>query len=213
MEPADNRLPEKEALELIARVFDSQTRRMNRVRGGHFVLWGAVLSLTALLEYGLWRLTGTPLILWSAFIPFICAYIGMNSRDRRQGRICTGFDRLLIQIWCYPAMLSFAAIVYAAALHDHSMNPVGVVQLLLGTALAITSEFYRGKGSQHSGSFAALTGLALAEMLWAFEWTFRAPFDFGSGTWLLELAAHGVLLLLLPGLILQHITRKSCSRS
>ena len=47
-------------------------------------------------------------------------------------------------------MLSFAAIVYAAALTDHSMNPVGVVQLLLGTALAVTSEFYRGKGSQHS---------------------------------------------------------------
>ena len=119
MEPADNRLPEKEALELIARVFESNMRRMNRVRGGHFILWGTVLTLTSLLEYGLWRLTGTPQILWSAFIPFICAYIGMSVHDRRTGRTCTGFDRLLIQIWCYPAMLSFAAIVYAAALTDH----------------------------------------------------------------------------------------------
>ena len=45
MEPADNRLPEKEALELIARVFESNMRRMNRVRGGHFILWGTVLTL------------------------------------------------------------------------------------------------------------------------------------------------------------------------
>ena len=69
MEPADNRLPEKEALELIARVFESNMRRMNRVRGGHFILWGTVLTLTSLLEYGLWRLTGTPQILWSASSP------------------------------------------------------------------------------------------------------------------------------------------------
>lgn len=177
MEPADNRLPEKEALELIARVFESNMRRMNRVRGGHFILWGTVLTLTSLLEYGLWRLTGTPQILWSAFVPFICACIGISVHDRRTGRTCTGFDRLLIQIWCYPAMLSFAAIVYAAALTDHSMNPVGIV------------------------------------MIWAFEWTFRTPFDFDSGTWLLELAAHGVLLLLLPGFIFQHITRKPCSKN
>lgn len=105
MEPADNRLPEKEALELIARVFESNMRRMNRVRGGHFILWGTVLTLTSLLEYGLWRLTGTPQILWSAFIPFIpfiCSYIGMSVHDRRTGRTCTGFDRLLIRSGATP---------------------------------------------------------------------------------------------------------------
>ena len=89
MEPADNRLPEKEALELIARVFDSQTRRMNRVRGGHFALWGTVLSLTALLEYGLWRLTGTPQILWSAFLPLLTSPLSLMSSWIREAEWTT----------------------------------------------------------------------------------------------------------------------------
>ncbi len=62
------------------------------------------------------------------------------------------------------------------------------MQLLLGTALAITAEFYRGKGSQQSGSFAALLMLSVFELIMAFNYTFRMPFDAQGGTWMLELS-------------------------
>lgn len=47
----------------------------------------------------------------------------------------------------------------------------------------------------------------------AFNYTFRVPFDAQGGTWMLELSAHGILLVLLPGFILRHITRKQCSKN
>ena len=44
------KISETEALDIIARVFDRNMRRMNYVRGELFICWGALLSLTALAE-------------------------------------------------------------------------------------------------------------------------------------------------------------------
>lgn len=52
------KISETEALDIIARVFDRNMRRMNYVRGELFIFWGALLSLTALAEYGLYHWTG-----------------------------------------------------------------------------------------------------------------------------------------------------------
>lgn len=207
------KISETEALDIIARVFDRNMRRMNYVRGELFICWGALLSLTALAEYGLYHWTGDVRVLWSWLAPLVCGYIWTVRNSRRKALVRTGFDDLLILIWGMPAMISAAAIVYAVTIPGNTINPVGVMQLLLGTALAITAEFYRGKGSQQSGSFAALLMLSIFELIMAFNYTFRAPFDAQGGTWMLELSAHGILLVLLPGFILRHITRKQCSKN
>jgi hypothetical protein len=55
--------------------------------------------------------------------------------------------------------------------------------------------------------------LSVFELIMAFNYTFRMPFDAQGGTWMLELSAHGILLVLLPGFILRHITRKQCSKN
>ena len=209
----EQRISEKEALGIIARVFDRNMRRMNYVRGELFVFWGALLTLTALAEYGLFRWTGDVRVLWSWFVPFVCGYIWTARNSRRLALVRTGFDDLLIMIWGIPATVSACAIVYAVTMPDNTMNPVGVTQLLLGTALAITAEFYRGKGSQQSGSFTALLLLSVFELIMAFNYTFRMPFDAEGGTWMLELSIHSILLILLPGFILRHITRKQCLKN
>lgn len=72
---------------------------------------------------------------------------------------------------------------------------------------------FRGKGSNHSGSFAALVGLGMASFIATFTFTFSSPFDLASGNWLLQLALWCTLLVMLPGFILRHIARKPCSRS
>lgn len=59
------KISETEALDIIARVFDRNMRRMNYVRGELFIFWGALLSLTALAEYGLYHWTGDVRVLWS----------------------------------------------------------------------------------------------------------------------------------------------------
>lgn len=205
---------EQEALELIARVFDGQMRRMHFVRGSVFVFWGALLTLTALIEYALLRWTGSMQVLWSWFVPLTCGYIWSVHNARRQARARTGFDNLLILVWGVPAMVAACSFVYAlTAPGQTSLNPVGLTQVLLSIAVITTAEFYRGKGSQQSGSFVGLNLLGMFALITSFSITFREPFDPASGEWMLFLAVFGVVLLILPGLILSHITRRQCSRN
>lgn len=209
--PETNTLSEQEALELIARVFDRNMRRMNFVRGELFIVWGALAALTALAEYALLRWTGSPQVLWSALIPFTACYLFTIVQSRRKGIVRTGFDDLLLLIWGFPAMTALASAADAIINPENTLNPAGIAQLLFSGALLVTAEFFRGKGSNHSGSFAALVGLGTAGFIAAF--TFSSPFDLASGNWLLQLALWCTLLVMLPGFILRHIARKPCSRS
>lgn len=211
--PETNTLSEQEALELIARVFDRNMRRMNFVSGELFIAWGALAALTALAEYALLRWTGTPQVLWSAIIPFTACYLFTVGRNRRKGIVRTGFDDLLLLVWGFPAMTALASVAYAVITPENTVNPAGIVQLLFSGALMVTSEFFRGKGSNQSGSFAALVGLGMAGFIATFTFTFRTPFDLASGNWLLQLVLWCTLLVMLPGFILRHIARKPCSRS
>lgn len=211
--PETNTLSEQKALELIARVFDRNMRRMNFVSGELFIAWGALAALTALAEYALLRWTGTPQVLWSAIIPFTACYLFTVGRNRRKGIVRTGFDDLLLLVWGFPAMTALASVAYAVITPENTVNPAGIVQLLFSGALMVTSEFFRGKGSNQSGSFAALVGLGTSGFIAAFTFTFSSPFDLASGNWLLQLALWCTLLVMLPGFILRHIARKPCSRS
>lgn len=205
---------EKEALKIIARVFDRNMRRMNFVRGSLFVFWGAMLTLTALAEYALLRWTGNMQVLWSWFVPFACGYIWTVHNSRRRAHACTGFDELLILVWGLPAIVAAGSFVIALTAPDRTtLNPTGLTQVLLSITVITTSEFYRGKGSQQSGSFVGLNMLGVFGLITSFTITFREPFDAASGTWMLYLAVYGIVLILLPGLILSHISRKQCSRS
>lgn len=203
----------KEASAPVAGICANDLRRLNYMRGELFIFWGALLTFSALAEYGLYRWTGDLRVVWSWLAVFVCGYLYTVRNDRRRKRAHTPFDDVLILVWGFPAMLSACAVASAVLIPANTLNPAGATQLLLGTALAVTAGFYRGKGSQHSGSYTALLMLAVFELIMAFNYTFRMPFDVADGTWMLELALHGVLLLLLPGLILRHITRKPCSKS
>ena len=110
-------------------------------------------------------------------------------------------------------MTALASVAYAVITPENTVNPAGIVQLLFSGALLVTAEFFRGKGSNHSGSFAALVGLGTSGFIAAFTFTFSSPFDLASGNWLLQLALWCTLLVMLPGFILRHIARKPCSRS
>lgn len=204
---------QQEALELIARVFEQNHRRMNFVRGELFIFWGTLFTLAALAEFALLRWTGDVRVLWSWLVPMVCGYIYTARNARRKALVRTGFDNLLIMIWGFPAMLAACIVIYVAFVPDNTLNPVGVIILLLAIPLAITAEFFRGKGSNQSGSFAALYMLVMAGVTTAFNVCFRIDFDIAQGWWLLALAPWGFLLIVLPGFILRHITRKQCSKS
>lgn len=207
------RQSENEKPDMLSRIFDGRKRRMNRVRGEVLIFWGLLVALTSLAEYGLYHWTGDMRILWSWLVPIACGYVWTVYDSRRKALERTAFDELLTVIWATPAILSAASILFAVAVPMNTINPVGITQLLLATAVLITAEFFRGKASQYSGSFAALQGIGILCVLAAFNFTFREPFNAAAGEWMLALAFYAVMLLVLPGFILRHIRRKQCLKS
>lgn len=207
------RQSENEKPDMLSRIFDDRKRRMNRVRGEVFIFWGLLVALTSLAEYGLYRWTGDMRILWSWLVPIACGYVWTIYDSHRKALERTAFDELLTVIWTTPAILSAASILFAVAVPMNTIDPVGITQLLLATAVLITAEFFRGKASQHTGSFAALLATGITGATAAFNFTFREPFDAAAGEWMLALAFYAVMLLVLPGFILRHIRRKQCSKS
>lgn len=209
----EKNISEKEALELIAKVFDQNMRRMNFVRGELFIFWGTLITLTAIAEYFLLRWTGDVRVLWSWFAPLTCGYIYTVWNNKRLAMTRTGFDDLLILIWSIPAIVLIISVTQAIMTPENKVNPVGIMQLMLGVALLMTAQFFRGKGSNQSGSYALLLGLGIFGLTVAFNVLFKYPFDAASGRWMILLAFSSVILILLPGFILRHITRKQCSKN
>lgn len=209
----EKNLSEKEALELIARVFDQNMRRMNFVRGELFIFWGVLIALTAIAEYALLCWTGDVRVLWSWFVPLTCGYIYTVWNNKRLALVRTGFDDLLILIWSIPFMVSVLSITYAIITPENKVNPIGIMELMLGVAVVMTAQFFQGKGSNHSGSYALLLGFGIAGITGAFNILFKYPFDPASGGWMILVAFSSAILILIPGVILRHISKKQCSKS
>ena len=187
------------------------TRRLNAVRGELFIGWGILLILASAAEYALFRRTGTPQVLWSWLVPLLGGWF-LTARAIRR-RTSTDTDGLLLLVWSLPIAVSCCAFGYALAVPECSLNPVGLTQVLLACAVIVTAEFFRGRGSQQSGSFAGLYLIGCLMLGTAFTITYREPFSAASGDWMLSVALFGFMSFLLPGVILRHIARKPCSRS
>ena len=97
-------------------------RRMNYVRGECSSSGEALLSLTALAEYGLYHWTGDVRVLWSWLAPLVCAIWTVHN-SRRKALVRTGVRRPADLIWGMPAMISAAAIVYAVTIPGNTINP------------------------------------------------------------------------------------------
>ncbi len=117
------KISETEALDIIARVFDRNMRRMNYVRANCSSAGERCSASRHWPNTGFTAGTGDVRVLWCGLVPLVCGYIWTVRNSRRKALVRTGFDDLLILIWGMPAMISAAAIVYAVTIPGNTINP------------------------------------------------------------------------------------------
>ena len=122
-----------ESLHLITETFNKNRKDILRNSAKYFILWGSLLTLTSLVIYLLWHLTGKPQwnFLWFAMPVFgylAAAMMGKHSKAVPQNEV----SKMLSGVW--SVFGTFAVTLSAIAIFLVPMNVTLIIVIILGLA-------------------------------------------------------------------------------
>ena len=198
----ENLSPEN-SLRLIAETIERSRKAIAKNSGKPLILWGALVTITSVVIWGLWTKTGTPMwnLLWFAMTAI--GIIGTYFMTRNQEKIPeSDTKRILGSIWkwfgifttgLYALLWIAALILYARGAETViTINLTLIIALMMGLCGAISGSVMKMKAV----TAAATVGTALSVML-----VLLVP-D-GSPVQILCFAILGVIALIIPGVIFQ----------
>ena len=203
----ENLSPEN-SLRLIAETIERSRKAIAKNSGKPLILWGALVTITSVVIWGLWTKTGTPMwnLLWFAMTAI--GAFGTMLIMRNQERVPESeTKRILGSIWKWFGIFSIGlyALLWVVALILYASGETAVlrvdltliISLMMGLCGAISGAVMKMK----SVSAAACVATALAVLL-----VLLVP-D-GSPLQILSFAILGVIALIVPGIIFQKKTAK-----
>ena len=198
----ENLSPEN-SLRLIAETIERSRKAIAKNSGKPLILWGSLVTITAVIIWGLWTKTGTPMwnLLWFAMTAI--GIIGTYFMTRNQEKIPeSDTKRILGSIWkwfgifttgLYALLWIAALILYARGAETViTINLTLIIALMMGLCGAISGSVMKMKAV----TAAATVGTALSVLL-----VLLVP-D-GSPVQILCFAILGVIALIIPGVIFQ----------
>lgn len=196
------------SLRLIAETIEKSRNAIAKNSGKPLILWGTLVSLTAIIIWALWSHTGSPMwnFLWFAMTAI--GGVGTYFLTRNQEKIPESeTKRILGSIWkwfgyfsigIYALLWVVALILYAKGAETViTINLSLIIALMMGLCGAISGSVMKMK----SVSAAAVIGTALSVLL-----ILLVP-D-GSPVQILSFAILGVIVLIIPGIIFQKKSAK-----
>ena len=203
----ENLSPEN-SLRLIAETIERSRKAIAKNSGKPLILWGSLVTITAVIIWGLWTRTGTPMwnLLWFAMTAI--GIIGTYFMTRNQEKIPeSDTKRILGSIWkwfgifttgLYALLWIAALILYARGAETViTINLTLIIALMMGLCGAISGSVMKMKAV----TAAATVGTALSVLL-----VLLVP-D-GSPVQILSFAILGVIVLIIPGIIFQKKSAK-----
>lgn len=199
----ENNFSAENSLRLIAETIERSRRTIAKNSGKPLILWGSLVALTAVINYILWSLTGSPA--WN-FLWFAMSAIGavcMRSMTRNSEKVPDSeISRTLGKIWMWFGIFStgFFALVWAAWGVRCAVGIEGplrvdltlVILLMMGLCGTLSGAVLKFKPITVSSVVAtALSALFLMVM------------PDGSPVRILTFAILGFFALIVPGVILQ----------
>ncbi len=189
----------REDLEMIRQLMEDGRREVVD-RGKHFIIWGVVSAIGAVLTYAFVAAGGAtyphPGLVWSALLVVgwgSSAWVGW--RDGRSPRVRTLARRLMTGVWVASAVsltLLGLAGMWGGVLSDVALP--GVMSAVIGAPVLVTM---------------VLTGERWLGLVAAGWWLGGGVMLFLSGPYsLLLMAAMAVLLLVVPGVVLNGAARR-----
>ncbi len=196
-------LTAESSLRLIAETIEKSRNAIAKNSGKPLILWGTLVSLTAIIVWALWSHTGSPMwnLLWFAMSAI--GGVGTYFLTRNQEKVPESeTKRILGSIWKWFGIFStgFYALLWLVALilyvRDSSavitVDLTLIITLTMGLCGAISGSVMKMKAVTAS----AVIGTALSALL-----ILLVP-D-GSPVQILSIAILGLVVLLIPGVIFQ----------
>jgi len=196
-------LTAESSLRLIAETIEKSRNAIAKNSGKPLILWGTLVSLTAIIVWVLWSHTGSPMwnLLWFAMSAI--GGVGTYFLTRNQEKVPESeTKRILGSIWKWFGIFStgFYALLWLVALILYARDSSAVITvdltliitLMMGLCGAISGSVMKMKAVTAS----AVIGTALSAML-----ILLVP-D-GSPVQILSIAILGLVVLLIPGVIFQ----------
>ena len=196
-------LTAESSLRLIAETIEKSRNAIAKNSGKPLILWGTLVSLTAIIVWALWSHTGSPMwnLLWFAMSAI--GGVGTYFLTRNQEKVPESeTKRILGSIWKWFGIFStgFYALLWLVALILYARDSSAVITvdltliitLMMGLCGAISGSVMKMKAVTAS----AVIGTALSAML-----ILLVP-D-GSPVQILSIAILGLVVLLIPGVIFQ----------
>ncbi len=191
------------SLRLIAETIERSRRTIAKNSGKPLILWGSLVSLTAVIIYILWSLTGSPA--WN-FLWFAMSAVGavaMRSMMRNSEKVPdTEISRTLGKIWMWFGIFStgFFALVWAAWGVRCAVGIEGPLRVDLTLVILLMM----GLCGTLSGAVLKFKPITVSSVVaTAISALFLMVMPDGSPVRILTFAILGAFALIVPGVILQ----------
>ena len=154
----------EQSLNLINETLNNNRRIIAKQSGTHFILWGALLTVMAVIIYFLWKGTGSAAwnLLWFA-MPMIGYPLGYLL-DKKAGKVPSNMISNLLG-WTWSAFGTFAIVLSTCALSFAPMDLTFVIILLFGMAENITGAILKSWPIIISGLLIGVGGAIVATMI------------------------------------------------
>lgn len=210
----NKRLTETESLEIITSMIRDSRSRMARNAGTPFLIWGYVTVAVSLLEAVAMRCFDNPqpwMWAWAA-IP-VLGYAGMLLFVKKDTGVRNYIDRVTSAVW---SVLGITAVVMMITSWFYHLPILFIIVTLIGAGTAITGRIIRDGVVTAAGFLAMASALLFPLRTWLFARLHTAeqmdPMRWNS-TNVLIFAAIFLLLMVIPGHILNRKGNRACSRS
>lgn len=184
-----------QSVELIVKMIDAANRRLERSAGRPFLIWGYVSALTMAVTWVLQTFTQNALWGWFALaIPVVGFLLSWLLRLPKESHTKTHLDRLAGYVWIVFGIAYVCIIAYSILFRMQNIHFYTV--LLLGAGMALTGLIMR---------FGLLVGAGVVGMLFSLLGGTVRGYDAD-----LFYTAAFVILLIIPGHVLNHKSKKQC---
>ncbi|HJA98433.1 MAG TPA: hypothetical protein H9779_02390 [Candidatus Alistipes avicola] len=221
----EKQLEARESIELISRMIQNTRTRLERNAGRPFLIWGYTTVGISLLNYG-FAITGVNSA-WSLtwfLIPVIGCLLTWLFHEKRRSEPRTEIDRIVWMVWL-PITLALIPIFAFCLFHGlfRRTDLYGLITLVMAIGTAITGLVVRSK----IYTIAGFAGMALAMLFPLYDYCLECAISSpelaamqqnGGINMLLSgemviFAMIFLVMMVIPGHIINHQNRKQCSKS
>lgn len=161
----ENNMTAQQSLGIITEMMNNSRRTILQNSAKHFILWGILLTVTSLVIYELWHITGSPIWNCAWFVMPLLGFPIVRILDRKHSDVPQNvINKQLGLIWLNYCI--FAVIISVIAMLAVPMNISLVIAVLLGFAECISGFLLKNWAITIGGFILGIGGAVATSMIY-----------------------------------------------